>query len=101
MDCTLHLLTISDTAVAPLSVFVMLMLIHLIIEHIESSLLKRLLLVILITTISVMPIVKVKNGLLIGNILQTFTTVESGEKLLCFTFPGSLPSHGYASFLTL
>lgn len=98
MDCTLHLLTISDTAVAALSVFVMLMLIYLIIE---SSLLKRLLLVSLITTISVMPIVKVKNGLLKGNTLQTFTTVEGGEKFLCFTFPGPLPGHRYASFLTL
>lgn len=67
MDCTLHLLTISYTAVAALSVFVMLMLIYLIIENIESSLLKRLLLVSLTSDTYVMPIVKVKIGLLKGN----------------------------------
>lgn len=72
MDCTLHLLMISDTAVAALSVLVMLMLIYLIMENIESSLLKQLMLVSLITNISVMPIVKVKIGLLKGNLEQTF-----------------------------
>lgn len=68
MDCTLHLLTISDTAVAALSVFVTLMMIYLIIDNVESSLRKRLLLVSLITNISVMPKVKVENGLLKGNL---------------------------------